>query len=119
MAKISAHFSREEFACQCGCGFDTVDAKLLEVLEVIRQHYKCPVKITSGCRCEQHNKNIGGADKSQHVQGRAADIQVACAHPHEVLDLLNKYYPDALGVGEYPRWIHIDSRDQKSRWSVV
>lgn len=119
MQSISTHFNREEFACQCGCGFDTVDAVLLDVLEIIRSHYGCPVRITSGCRCEAHNKAIGGSSGSQHTKGKAADIQVSCVQPHELVVFLNKYYPDKLGVGEYKSWVHIDSRSTKARWSKV
>ena len=72
--KLSAHFSRSEFACKCGCGFDTVDVKLIQVLEAIRSAVGKPLIIKSGCRCLSHNIRVGGAKKSQHLFGRAADI---------------------------------------------
>jgi len=53
--KLSKHFYRDEFACQCGCGFDTVDHELVKILEDVRKTFNAPVHISSGCRCEKHN----------------------------------------------------------------
>ena len=53
--KLSDNFSRTEFACKCGCGFDTVDSLTLEALESIRKHFNKPVTVTSGCRCLVHS----------------------------------------------------------------
>jgi hypothetical protein len=36
MGDLSAHFSRSEFACKCGCGFDDVKPDLIEALEALR-----------------------------------------------------------------------------------
>lgn len=116
MSKLSQHFSRSEFACQCGCGFDTVDIQLLEALENVREYFKAPVTITSGCRCESHNYKIGGASDSQHTKGRAADFKVQGKTPQEVHDFLCRMYPDRFGIGLYDSWVHFDSRSQKARW---
>lgn len=111
---ISEHFARSEFACKCHCGFNTVDAQLLEYLEKIRTHFNAPVTVNSGCRCPGYNKGIGGAKKSQHMFGRAADITVAGVAPVHVAD-----YAESIGVpgvGRYKNFTHIDSRDVTARW---
>lgn len=111
---LSKHFNREEFACRCGCGFDTVDSMTLEALESIRQHFDKPVTVTSGCRCLVHNKAVGGSEKSQHTKGRAADIQVKGVEPSAVAD-----YATSLGlsVGRYDSFTHVDSRSGlAARW---
>ena len=113
---LSPHFSREEFACKCNCGFDTVDSQLLTMLEVIRQYFDSPVTITSGCRCLEHNTNIGGSVHSQHLLGRAADIQVRDIDPATVQEFVNKTWPDDFGMGSYSNFTHIDSRGGKARW---
>jgi uncharacterized protein YcbK (DUF882 family) len=107
MDQLHKYFSREEFACQCGCGYDTVDVVLLEALVAVREHFGSPVRVTSGCRCGAHNKAVGGAEKSQHKKGRAADIQVSGVSPMKVAD-----YAESLGmsVGRYDSFTHIDSR---------
>ena len=113
---LSKHFTREEFACKCGCGFSAVDAELLSVLLGVREHYDAPVTITSGCRCEEHNARVGGAKASKHRIGIAADIQVAGAQPEDVTAHLNRVYPDKYGIGQYAKWVHIDVRDRAARW---
>jgi uncharacterized protein YcbK (DUF882 family) len=114
--KISPHFSRKEFECSCGCGFDTVDVELVEILEDVRFHFNSPVTITSGCRCEAHNASVGGAKDSWHTKGRAADIKVNDAHPEDVYNYLETKH-DAIGLGLYNTWVHVDSRGSKARWS--
>lgn len=118
MSDISPHFKRSEFACQCGCGFDTVDAETLRILEVVRQHYIAPVTITSGCRCDEHNAKIGGAKNSKHVEGRAVDFKVAGHSAAEVYDFIDNLLPDRVGLGLYSSWVHLDTRtDGPARWS--
>jgi len=115
MGDISTNFSRKEFACQCECGFDTVDTDLLKILEKVRVHFGKPVTINSACRCANHNKNIGGSDKSQHKLGRAADIVVKGKSPDQVAEFIEKAYPDC-GMGVYKTFTHLDSRGTKARW---
>ncbi len=113
--QLSPHFWREEFACACGCGFDTVDCETLRICEEVRKFTGKPVTVTSGCRCSEHNKAIGGAAKSKHVEGRAADLQVE--DPSAVYKYLDSKYPDKYGFGLYTTFVHIDTRtDGPVRW---
>ena len=107
MGDISPHFNRSEFACSCGCGYNTVDSMLLEGLEALRRHFASAIRVTSGARCASHNFDIGGAQRSQHKRGRAADIQVTDVSPEDVAD-----YAESLGlsVGRYATFTHVDSR---------
>ena len=112
--QLSEYFKRAEFACSCGCGFDTVDAVLLEALEAIRSHFKQPVVVTSGCRCEAHNEAVGGSKNSQHKKGRAADIQVVSTSPAEVASFAEDL---GMSVGRYETFTHVDSRSgPPARW---
>ena len=115
MGDISKNFSRSEFACKCGCGFSTVDVKLLEVLEITRAKYGA-VKINSACRCSEHNKKIGGAYGSKHKLGIAADIVVKGIDPTDVYKFLDMFQPNKYGVGKYDSFTHIDVRNNKARW---
>ena len=117
---LSTHFSRAEFRCRCGrCGHDTVDAELLTVLEAVREHFGAKVRITSACRCADHNARVGGSPRSQHVRGRAADIQVEGVAPAEVYAYLVHTWPDRYGFGQYQRsgFVHVDTRTSPARWS--
>ena len=109
-------FQRSEFACNCGCGFDVVDVQLLAVLQDLRDSLESVIMINSGCRCSEYNKTVGGSPRSQHVFGKAADIDVVEVGPMDVYRLLDKKYPDKFGIGLYDSFVHIDVRDQKARW---
>ena len=116
MGDISKHFSRSEFACQCGCGFSTVDIELVSLLETIRKVFNAPVTINSACRCPEHNEKIGGAYGSKHKQGIAADIVVSGASPAMVYKFVDSHMPLKGGVGSYDTFTHVDVRAVKSRW---
>lgn len=75
MGDLSPHFSRREFACKCGCPVTIVDPHLVEHLEELRRVLARPIDIVSGYRCASHNRRVKGARRSQHLVGRAADIQ--------------------------------------------
>ena len=123
--KLSKNFTREEFKCKCGqCGYDTVDAKLIEVLQDVREKYAASVTVTSGNRCPEYNKEVGGKPKtdesmgSQHMYGRAADIVVKGISPREIAEYLRWKYPDELGIGDYNTFTHVDTRSTyKARWN--
>ena len=118
--KLSPNFSREEFACQCGCGFDTVDVYLIEVLQCLRDNVKAPITINSACRCPEHNAKIGGAKNSQHTRARAADIVVKDMDPDIVAEHVERIFKGLNitgGIGRYETFTHIDTRTNgPARW---
>ena len=116
MGDISKNFSRYEFTCKDKCGFDTVDVELIPVLQDVRDHFNAAILITSGCRCKRYNTAIHGAKKSKHMEGRAADIQVAGISPSEVQAYLISKYKGRFGIGAYSNFTHIDTRRGPARW---
>jgi uncharacterized protein YcbK (DUF882 family) len=118
-------FERWEFACGCGCGFDTVDVETIFVQEELKRWY-CGrvVDVLSGCRCYEYNEKIKRLDpnykhntsKSQHVLGRAVDIVVVGIDPSVVYDYLNRLYPGMYGLGNYKTFTHFDTRTITARW---
>lgn len=115
MGDITENFNRAEFACKCGCGFDTVDIKLGKVLQALRTHFGKPVEVNSGCRCPEHNRRVGGSPGSQHLFGRAADVIVAGVHADVVADYLEARWPNC-GIGRYIGRTHVDTRGTPARW---
>lgn len=113
---MNKYFKRGEFACKCGCGFSVVDVELLEVLTDVRKHFNLPITINSACRCEEHNKAVGGADGSKHKLGIAADIVVRGVSPNTVHEYLVNKHPGRYGIGKYNTFTHIDVRDGNARW---
>jgi len=117
MDKISKNFRRSEFACKCGCGFDTVDVELLRILQKVHDHFKTTVKINSGCRCIEHNRREGGLPGSRHLIGKAADIYVKNHDPKKVMSYLTSIVSEKhCGLGLYETFVHIDVRGTRARW---
>lgn len=121
--RVSDHFIRAEFACECGCNFDCVDKTLVETLERVREHFKnkypnktISIRITSGNRCREHNIKVGGAANSYHTKGMAADFQVKDVAPSEVQAYLLATFQNWFGIGSYAGWTHLDTRSTPARW---
>lgn len=68
------NFTRAEFACRCGCGFDDVDHDLVRICQRLRDHFGSAFIISSGPRCRAHNAAVGGVATSKHLTGRAVDF---------------------------------------------
>ena len=113
---VSKHFKLSELQCKCGCGSYIRNEELLELLEEVRTHFGL-VTVTSGTRCEQHNKAVGGVVGSRHTKGQAADIQVPGVSPLDVYEFLDAKHPITLGLGNYSTFTHVDSRFSKGRWN--
>lgn len=114
--QLSKNFKSVEFDCHGkGCCNETeVDSKLVDILQKVRDHFEKAVTINSGFRCQARNKAAGGASKSKHLNGSAADIVVSGVEPKEVAKYLESI--GVLGIGLYPWGCHIDTRTQKSFW---
>ena len=122
--KLSEHFKVREFRCQDGSDPVFIDSELVELLEKIRVHFGKPVTITSGFRTAAHNATVAKAAKySQHLYGKAADIQVEGISVENVYAYADKLLGNTGGCGIYPPglgrangWVHVDVRKAKSRW---
>ena len=122
--QLSPNFKVREFACK-GSDVVLLDDELVVLLQCIREHFGKPVTITSGYRTASHNTKVGGSRSSQHLLGRAADIQVQDTDPLAVAAYAESLMPGWGGVGRYPvksgrakGWVHVDTRPNKSRWTL-
>ena len=138
MGDLSKNLSRHEFACKCGCGFDTVDVVLLNTLQATADWFfakadktrvkRVSITINSGCRCSAHNKREGGSKNSRHMQGTAADFKLKYVatdgtksqiNPDTVADYLDRKFPNQYGVGWYRGRTHFDaSSSGRRRWDM-
>lgn len=57
----------------------SVSPTLVNGLERLRSAVNKPVIIISGYRCSRHNARVGGARRSEHLYGRAADLRLGLA----------------------------------------
>lgn len=53
--------------------------------EPLRTWYGKPLRISSFFRCEELNKKIGGSKTSQHMQGKAIDIDGGSKNENEMI----------------------------------
>ena len=89
-------------------------------LQPIREHFNMPIIITSGYRCTEVNKIVGGARNSQHLKGQAADFIIKNRMPSEIIQQILKtgIEFDQL-INEYDKWVHISFVKGKNRHQVL
>lgn len=124
--KISKYFTVEEFvASQTATrkGIDnTPTQEILDTikktaakLDVVRELLGHPVLISSGFRCPQLNKAIGGAKSSSHMTGYAVDFTCpGFGTPQQAFDAIRKSpirFDQCIAEGT---WCHI-SFDPRTR----
>jgi uncharacterized protein YcbK (DUF882 family) len=122
--KLTTNFSLSEFNKHNFEVPTDVLKNLLELaknLQVLRDEVKKPIKITSGYRPAQHNAKIGGATKSRHITGEAADFKIEGYTPKQVAAIIEKLIAagkmEQGGIGTYSTWTHYDIRGTKARWN--
>ena len=80
------------------------------VLYPLRKLIGCPVKITSGYRCAELNKAVGGVSNSKHANGQAADIDVVNQSNMAVFNWIRKNCEfDQLILEQVggTQWVHV------------
>lgn len=106
------YFNKSEFACKCGCGLDNINSMLVEELNIARAIADTPFVITSGCRCEMHNKNVGGLAGSAHTKGLAVDIRTNDSRERfKILQALMLCKFERIGINRH--FIHVDIDETK------
>ncbi len=118
----SPHLSWRELACKDARGTAYPEEwrmtrlpPLVAVFEAIRAECGClPIMVNSAFRTPEHNRRIGGARHSQHVQGRALDLSPPSGWTVDrFYELIREYawrLPDLKGIGRYGTFVHVDVR---------
>lgn len=103
------YFKPEEFVCR-HCGKAGIDDNFVTLLDQAR-HLACvPFVITSGYRCEIHDKALGG--KGNHTTGKAVDILCTDSSTrYAILEALFRVGFQRIEVA--PRHIHVDQAPDK------
>lgn len=82
------------------------------ILEPLRAKLDKPIRITSGYRCPELNKAVGGVPNSAHIQGLAADIQVKGVSVEELFNTIARSeLPYDQVIQEFDRWVHVAIAD--------
>lgn len=87
-------------------------------LQPIRDHFRSPVRVSSGFRCKKLNKVIGGSLTSQHIEGKAADITVPTVYVGELFNWCRYNLEYDQLILEFNNWVHI-SYSEKNRMEVL
>ena len=107
------NFSPAEIACR-GTGKLLVNDDALDRLQELRVTLGKPLIVNSAYRSPEHNKTVGGAKASKHLEGTAFDISMANHDPAAFIAAARK--AGFKGIGTYPRsnFIHIDTGPARS-----
>ena len=97
------------------------------VFEPLREYVGGPIKITSMFRNEILNRAIGGAKRSQHMEGRAMDLDDTFGHKtnaemyHYIKENISfDQLVWEFGTDENPDWIHVSYvSDDQNRQKVL
>ena len=95
-------------------------ALIENVLDPLREAYGRPIVVTSGFRCKELNKAVGGSPSSQHLLGLAADIRTiedTKAENKKLFDLAQKLkLPFDQLIDEHNLdWVHISYSNRNRR----
>jgi uncharacterized protein YcbK (DUF882 family) len=91
---------------------DVVVANLQRLVDVVldpaRERLGLPIRVTSGYRCAKLNKRVGGAARSHHMEGRAADLTMGSVTSNRRLLAALKELPHCELIWEKGgRWVHV------------
>jgi hypothetical protein len=101
------NFSPAEIACR-GTGKLKLVPEALDKLQALRDLLGKPLIIRSAYRSPEHNRAVGGATRSKHMDGAAFDIAMSNHDPVAFEAAAREV--GFLGFGFYPRsgFIHVD-----------
>jgi uncharacterized protein YcbK (DUF882 family) len=122
----SPHLSWAELACKDGTPYPEVWrldrlVDLVVTFEDLRAELGgLPIRVVSAYRTPAYNSRLeGAAVKSQHVEGRALDLQHSRLSAAKVYQRIRAMHADGRlpllgGVGLYRTFVHIDTRPPKA-----
>ena len=85
------------------------------IFQPCRDHFGVPIYVSSGYRCPELNRAIGGSKRSQHMEGRALDLDCDVYGRITNADLFH-YIRENLefdqivwefGTDDNPDWVHV------------
>lgn len=78
-------------------------------MDIIRFAIDKPIVPTNWCRCEDHNKAVGGSPNSQHLQGNA--VNIPCLSDTDRGIILEAAVRNGIkGIGIGKTFLHLDVR---------
>ena len=122
--KTIRHFNRAEFVCH-HCGQEDMRHSFVAMLDDLRERFMRPLVISSGYRCEEHNRLVSSTgSKGPHVCGVAADIQCFGSEAHRLLGIAMSMSFAGVGISQKSgdvgsRYIHLDMLIDRSHRPTI
>ena len=88
------------------------------LLEPLREKLNKPIIVTSGYRCFELNKIVGGVSNSQHLEGKAADIIVKDLSTEDLFNFIKKNFKFDQLIIEHIKgknWVHVSWNGANNR----
>jgi hypothetical protein len=93
---------------------DRVSSKLIMLLNQIREKCDFPFFITSGYRTEAHNRDVGGGQYSEHLDGLAVDISApGSRQKFAIVQAALEFGINRIGIGA--NFVHLGIDESKVR----
>ena len=102
--------------CCTHCKDIHIDDGIVYALIALEKQFGCDLFVLSAYRCEIHNKDVGGAEQSEHVKGNAIDF--TCGTMSKLEEIAEHLSLNWIGGFKYyknKRFIHIDV-GRNRRW---
>ena len=117
--KAIKYFTENEFRCPCG-GKCNIDMEFVSMLDEAREIAGIPFHINSGCRCKEHNTEVGGRENSAHIftkylKTTAADIKCK-TYRRRFIIVRALQEAGFTHIGIASDFIHVDSDQRKAIW---
>ena len=86
------------------------------IFQPIREHFGCPIFVSSGYRSKALNEAIGGSQKSFHSHGMALDLDMDGKSRNvsntDIFNFINENLPYTeliweFGTTDKPDWVHV------------
>ena len=83
-----------------------------------------PIRVGSAYRTPAHNRAVGGARHSQHVEGRALDLYpprgISLDRFYEIIRAYAGRHESVIfGLGRYPTFVHLDTRPRPTHGRLI
>ena len=108
------YFTREEFACRCGCGRNEIPDEFIHDLDKLREGCGFPLVVNSGWRCENHPKEAVKVRPGEHNRA-AADLRAKNGRQLYVIQE-QAFALGFNGIAAGDGFVHVDRRLFKSSW---
>jgi hypothetical protein len=97
------------------------------VFQPLRDHFDVPIAVSSGFRCKELNKAVGGSKTSEHMVGRALDLDADIyggVTNKEIFEFIKKNLEFnqliwEFGDDENPDWVHVSYHKGNNKKRVL